>query len=446
LKENIPVHSVTGTAGRSGFSTAEKEKWKDGEEAPRSKTPPRGVHFDTSVEEIYSSTPREPNQAEFNGEQNVNLSKEDKEITLEEISALKDLLKKFAGIKIIKSGRKTGSEDLVRKLSMPASAYLSNRLSEEPPDGDDGSSSSSDSEDSDDEDKKNIRETTPLPDGREETPATRATRKRVQKLKLPEPFVYDGSPDYDQFEQWCYEVDNWMDLSGVDEYYALKYLATYLSGKAATFYMTHVATSVSQYTVERLYRDLFEYCFPINFKRKLRDRFFRLTQGTRNVRDFLRELQRLGSRLADVTDKDIAQRFWKGVHGYIRIELAKKGKDSENTSLKKLAKRAIRYENAENLRIEELHEAQQGPRIPWRRGYSGYRGTYQSSFPVQQRISTPANLLTMKLATNQPKSTTPMSILRNTDNGRSRGRGRGRGGSFGNINRRVHLSKMRKMS
>jgi len=445
MKEDEPiiVNSVTTIQGPSGFTTTEKEKWREEERAFGSQISPRQVHFENSEKEFYSSTPKDMNQTELMDDKNIDTPKEKEEISREDIAVLKEILQRVSKCGVSESETQTGLAKSANKSSMPASAYLSNRLSAEPPDDDRGSSSSSESEDSNEEDRRNVRRTTPLPNGREETPATRSTRKRVQKLKLPEPFVYDGSPDYDRFEQWCYEVDNWMDLSGVDQYYALKYLATYLSGRAATFYMTHVATSVSQYTVEKLYRDLFEYCFPVNFKRKLRDRFFQLTQGTRNVRDFLRELQRLGSRLADVTDKDIAQRFWKGVHSYIRIELAKKGKDSENTSLKKLAKRATRYENAENLRLEELREAQQALRLQWRRGYTGSSNNQQNHMQFQQRSSLPVNYPILKPSMGSSNHLTPQPRSRGAESGRGNTRGhvRGRGGGVGTLNRRARLSK-----
>jgi len=62
---------------------------------------------------------------------------------------------------------------------------------------------------------------------------------------VPEPFIYDGNADYDHFEKWCYEVDKWILLTGIPERYALQYISTFLSGKAATYFMTHVATSTA---------------------------------------------------------------------------------------------------------------------------------------------------------------------------------------------------------
>jgi len=380
------------------------------------------------------------------------------ELSTEEMATLQTLLTKISSLNIgtesvtaekMENGLPRSRSRSQSLSNIPSSAYLNQRLSLGVPDDDGGSSSSSDSSggDSEGEDRKNIRGTTPLPSQREETPESKSTRKRVQKLKFPEPFVYDGFPNYDRFEQWCYAVDTWLDLANVDQHYALKYIATYLSGRAATFYMMHVATAERKYSMERFYRDLFEYCFPLNFKRKLRDRFFAMTQGNRPVRDFLRELERLGKRLADVTNKDIAQRFWKGLHGYIRVELAKKGKDSENTSLKKLASRAIQYENAENLRLDELREVQTSSRTSWSSSSGGLNGKYNSRGFNNSRTWVPPTLPVAKpsiLANTTPTmhKLGPVSMIQQNSRGSNLGyRGRSGGAVNQGPNRRARLSK-----
>ena len=64
-------------------------------------------------------------------------------------------------------------------------------------------------------------------------------------------------------------MTKWVDIAGINEQTALKYLSTYLSGKAAMFYMIHMARLTLVYMLESLFCDLFEYCFPLNFRRKL---------------------------------------------------------------------------------------------------------------------------------------------------------------------------------
>ncbi|KIJ25790.1 hypothetical protein M422DRAFT_273199 [Sphaerobolus stellatus SS14] len=84
--------------------------------------------------------------------------------------------------------------------------YLERRLNSVPPDGNDGSSGSSSDSDSEVEmNRKNIQDTTPF-HSRENRGISKDNdiKSCVQKLKPPELFIYDGTPDYDRFEHWCF--------------------------------------------------------------------------------------------------------------------------------------------------------------------------------------------------------------------------------------------------
>jgi len=52
-----------------------------------------------------------------------------------------------------------------------------------------------------------------------------------------------------------------------------------------------------------MYEALFDYCFPVNFKDKLRAQLSQSVQGKRNVRDFVRETEKLESRFPDVNER-----------------------------------------------------------------------------------------------------------------------------------------------
>ena len=129
--------------------------------------------------------------------------------------------------------------------------------------------------------------------------------------------------------------------------------------------MSRVARSPEECSLKEFYQDLFEYCFPLNYRCKLRERFAALSQMGHAVRDFKREIERLGAWLSDVTDKDMAIQFWKGIHPYLRVELAGEDLNHENSSLDTLVKYATRFENRENLRQEELRNMSTVPLGGW---------------------------------------------------------------------------------
>ncbi|TFK79489.1 hypothetical protein K466DRAFT_579187 [Polyporus arcularius HHB13444] len=176
---------------------------------------------------------------------------------------------------------------------------------------------------------------------------SRKLQKALTGVKLKSPFNYDGTADIDVFDKWTYEVDTWAELNGLDDHLMLKIVVQFMSGKPAQFFMRHVATYRSKWTMKRLYEALFDYCFPPDYKASLRYDLEHAEQGEREgVRDFVRKIQHLAIRFPDVTDVQLVHIFWHGVHQHIRLHLIEKGYDPETTKLDRLVKHAVRREKA----------------------------------------------------------------------------------------------------
>ena len=58
------------------------------------------------------------------------------------------------------------------------------------------------------------------------------------------------------------------------------------------------------------------------------------------------EIQHLAAQFPDVSDFQLAQIFWRSVHGYIHVYLIEKGLHPERTPLDKMVKYAVRREEA----------------------------------------------------------------------------------------------------
>ena len=189
---------------------------------------------------------------------------------------------------------------------------------------------------------------------------TKRIRKALAGVRIKPPFSWNGTPDLDLFDQWTYEVNTWRELYGLSDKLALKLVVQFLSGTAGKFFMKHVATCQSEWNMASLYEALFDYCFPTDYKAQLRLRLERASQGKTKVRDFVCEIQNLASRFPDVSDFQLAQIFWRGVHGYIRVYLIEKGLHPERTPINKMVKYAARREEAylEARRDERAFEGQ----------------------------------------------------------------------------------------
>jgi hypothetical protein len=66
-----------------------------------------------------------------------------------------------------------------------------------------------------------------------------------------------------------------------------------MSGKASKFFMKHVALRQRDWMLKSIYKALFNYCFPPDFKLQLRDQITSVKQGKNDVRDFQHDLETL---------------------------------------------------------------------------------------------------------------------------------------------------------
>jgi hypothetical protein len=64
--------------------------------------------------------------------------------------------------------------------------------------------------------------------------------KLLHSVKIKAPFVYDGTPDFDKFEQWTYEVDTWINFIGLPTCWAVRLIAAFVSGLASEYFMDFV--------------------------------------------------------------------------------------------------------------------------------------------------------------------------------------------------------------
>ncbi|QRW13085.1 Pol polyprotein/retrotransposon [Ceratobasidium sp. AG-Ba] len=182
---------------------------------------------------------------------------------------------------------------------------------------------------------------------------TRSFKRKLRKahratMKIIEPSLYHGEPDYDLFEKWDYETDQWLVESGLSEQKAVRKFGVHCKGKASTWYMDEVATDPKKWTVDQIKMGIFNHCFPPDMKRRLRREFKNARQGGLKFMDYMRLLRRYQRRIPDINDQDICIKLWDTVHGYIQVGWLRNGLDAETNSLEELCEAAERHEAAEN--------------------------------------------------------------------------------------------------
>ncbi|KAH9892913.1 hypothetical protein C8Q73DRAFT_666644 [Cubamyces lactineus] len=104
--------------------------------------------------------------------------------------------------------------------------------------------------------------------------------------------------------KWTYEV-----VSGLPDRLILEFMVQFL-----------LATRQLEWTVKTLYKATFDYCFPRDFKARLRSHLERAKQGQSCVRDFVCEIHQLTVRFPDVTDFQLVQILWRGLNMHLHAE------------------------------------------------------------------------------------------------------------------------------
>ncbi|EJD33521.1 hypothetical protein AURDEDRAFT_177391 [Auricularia subglabra TFB-10046 SS5] len=178
----------------------------------------------------------------------------------------------------------------------------------------------------------------------------RARRKLVSQMKIKHPRVYDGRADVDVFDHWCYEVDLWKTMNGVRTKWVIALLSGFLSDKALRWFMNNIVMSKEKWTMRKIYDELFDHCFPSDFKLMLRKRFAQSTQGQRDVREFARDIQVLSRRFPDIGERQLIQVLWEGVHAYIRSKWFDYRFNIDENSFEQLVSAAEQFEKGERAR------------------------------------------------------------------------------------------------
>ena len=197
---------------------------------------------------------------------------------------------------------------------------------------------------------------------------SRQERKALAKQKIEPPGTFDGKPDLAVFDKWTYEVNTWVKLTKLRETTAINLLVKYTSGSAGDFFMNFITGNEERWTLEGVLEGIFEYCFPPDFKDRLRAQLSNATQGKRRIRDFVRDIEKLTARFPDVNERAVIQTFWNSMNHHIHLRLIEWGTSPEHTSLERIIKRSIAMEASGEAYRRELSTSKvEPPKREWGR-------------------------------------------------------------------------------
>jgi len=121
-------------------------------------------------------------------------------------------------------------------------------------------------------------------------------------IKPIPPKEYDGAADVRAYHQFIREGDAYLRDGKVRGHQKIFLLSYYLMGKVYDFYTQKVAINEEHWTVSEFYTELFNYCFPVDYRMQLRKSLACCHQNDKSVAEYIHELQELFNMIGDIPE------------------------------------------------------------------------------------------------------------------------------------------------
>ncbi|KAK0432687.1 uncharacterized protein EV420DRAFT_1696394, partial [Desarmillaria tabescens] len=197
------------------------------------------------------------------------------------------------------------------------SAEPVNTPADEPDDSSSSSSSSSDDESSSGNERRKKKHHKKKKSSRR---SRSHSRDRWEKPILP--CTYNGSDDPKLVACFIQECDQYLKMGNVKDEDKVFRISRYLEGKARDFYDQSVSMNYNEWDLTTFFWEMFNYCFPRDFRAKVRRRIRQCFQGDRDVRAYAHELKGHYHMLGDESERTQVLRLWYGLRCDLREELS----------------------------------------------------------------------------------------------------------------------------
>ncbi|KAJ6561657.1 hypothetical protein B0H19DRAFT_1286866, partial [Mycena capillaripes] len=171
-------------------------------------------------------------------------------------------------------------------------------------------------------------------------------------LKPIPPTTYNGDPDANAFHRFVREGSAYVNMGRVPSKNQVFYLSYFLENKARDFYNQVVVRDEDSYTLEKFFLELFEFCFPIDFRGKQRKRLSRCVQSKKSVAAHVAEFSQIYNTIGLIEGQEKVVKLWNSLRADIRQEMYRKDLDPEISTWDEVIRAAERAEIVRNLESE----------------------------------------------------------------------------------------------
>lgn len=113
----------------------------------------------------------------------------------------------------------------------------------------------------------------------------RAKSHKKLRLKPEKPEPYDGRPDAQVFHKFMRQTVEYLTAFDVEPTMLASHVSNFLKGNAYNFWVTTVESKAPRgWSLRKLFIELFNYCFPVDYRLQMREKLRSSEQGNRSVR------------------------------------------------------------------------------------------------------------------------------------------------------------------
>jgi hypothetical protein len=219
--------------------------------------------------------------------------------------------------------------------------------------GGDSPSDSSDSENNDNSTTTTDEETSRIKQRRSKKKTKKKKRRNHAKpsIKPIPPTRYDGTVDIRSYYRFIREGEAYLEDGNVEPKRQIRILAHFLDGKAYDFYMQKVAPeNPNDWDLHRFFTELYNYCFPIDYKQRTRLKLENLCQSSNQpVSEYIHELQELFGVVGDIPLRFRIIKLWYSLKPETQRIMWKDGLHPDESSWEDVVAKAEMIEISDNV-------------------------------------------------------------------------------------------------
>ena len=168
-------------------------------------------------------------------------------------------------------------------------------------------------------------------------------------IKPIPPKDYDGKAEPRAYYRFVHESEAYLRDGRIRGRRQIFLLSYYLTGKAYDFYTQRVSSNEDDWTLRQFYDELFNFCFPIDYRMRLRKDLARCHQNEKSVSEYTHELYELFNMIGDIPERDRVLKFWNGARSTIQKGLWRDNLNPETSSWDLVIAQAEIIEISENV-------------------------------------------------------------------------------------------------